>query len=188
MVGRAIVNSPFYWGNTDSKLYGTSNPGERWFLVFVLFLACHSTNFFKCISISLWVLPSTFHLIFLFFFLSWRISFVFHTFVQPFLYFTDMSRREILAAYSVYARDVEARHGKRARTSLIKPVLQLFAGKLVTTWSVTSLKKPIMICYGSSTGKLIVASRAVLGFLVGSSVPHFAWLNKHHRAAKNFVR
>ena len=43
-----------------------------------------------------------------------------------------MSRREIIAAYSVYARDVETRHGKRARTSLIKPVLQLFAGKSLT--------------------------------------------------------
>lgn len=48
------------------------------------------------------------------------------------LCFADMSRREIIAAYSVYARDVEIRHGKRARTSLIKPVLQLFAGELLT--------------------------------------------------------
>ena len=36
MVGRAIVNSPFYWGNTDSKLYGTSNPGKRRFSVLIL--------------------------------------------------------------------------------------------------------------------------------------------------------
>ena len=27
MVGRAIVNSPFYWGNTDSNLYQTDNIG-----------------------------------------------------------------------------------------------------------------------------------------------------------------
>jgi hypothetical protein len=28
MVGRAIVNSPFYWGNTDSSLYQKENIGS----------------------------------------------------------------------------------------------------------------------------------------------------------------
>ena len=40
-----------------------------------------------------------------------------------------MSRREILQEYAAYAREVETRSGKRARTALVKPILQLFAGE-----------------------------------------------------------
>jgi hypothetical protein len=40
-----------------------------------------------------------------------------------------MSRREILHQYGAYAREVETKQGKRARTALVKPILQLFSGE-----------------------------------------------------------
>jgi hypothetical protein len=43
-----------------------------------------------------------------------------------------MSRREILHQYGAYAREVETKQGKRARTALVKPILQLFSGERET--------------------------------------------------------
>jgi tRNA-dihydrouridine synthase A len=41
----------------------------------------------------------------------------------------NFSRREILAAYAAYAQTQEDRHGRKLRSTLVKPVLQLFAGE-----------------------------------------------------------
>jgi tRNA-dihydrouridine synthase A len=41
----------------------------------------------------------------------------------------DVSRRDILTRYALYAGEQEVKHGRKLRSVLIKPVLQLFAGE-----------------------------------------------------------
>ena len=39
MIGRAIVNNPFYWNDIDSALYGVKNPG-KYIINRIIYLVC----------------------------------------------------------------------------------------------------------------------------------------------------